>query len=201
MLWYTWLANAPHFLLSVLYICLNNYMTKLCSAFEWNRLAKTKKTLRVTKPVASQRSTHFLQLPYRWAVPLTVLSGFMHWILSQTIFLSRLESLDGDGNLQLDKSLCTCGYSTSSAFVLVGLLTAELIGTLLSSLGRFREQMPVAVNCSLVISAACHPPPDDFDAYKKPVHWGVVQSRFGGVGHCAITSEDTTRPNAGSEYA
>ncbi|SMQ48926.1 unnamed protein product [Zymoseptoria tritici ST99CH_3D7] len=86
VLFYTWIANAPQLAISVLYVAVNNYMTRLCSSHEWNRVSKSRKALRVTKPVAGQRSSHFLSLPYRWAVPLTVASGFMHWLLSQSAY-------------------------------------------------------------------------------------------------------------------
>lgn len=35
--------------------------------------------------------------------------------------------------------------------------------------------MSLAGNCSLAISAACHPPPEDQNPALKPVMWGEVQ--------------------------
>lgn len=37
--------------------------------------------------------------------------------------------------------------------------------------------LPLGATCSAVISAACHPPPSDFDAYLQPVTWGEVSRR------------------------
>lgn len=108
---------------------------------------------------------------------------------------------DGTGNLKPNESYCTCGYSVISLVVLIGILALGLLFTLLFSLRRLREKLPLAVNCSLVISAACHPPPDDFETYKKPVQWSVVRSRFGGIGHCSIASEPVTKPEVGKKYA
>ena len=40
---------------------------------------------------------------------------------------------------------------------------------------RFPTGIPLAGNCSLAISAACHPPPEDQNPALKPVMWGEVQ--------------------------
>lgn len=42
-----------------------------------------RKGLRVTQPHGYQRSSYFLQLPYRWSLPLIVISGTLHWLLSR----------------------------------------------------------------------------------------------------------------------
>lgn len=201
VLFNTWLANAPQFGLSIIYLTVNSYLTRLCSAHEWNRMATMRKGLRVTKPVGDQRSTHFLQPPYCWAIPLTVIAGILHWLLSQTLFLSRLEMRDGSGHLKPDESYCTCGYSLLSLIVLIAILLAGLAWVLRLSSRSWREKIPLAVNCSLVMSAACHPPPEDTEGYKKKVRWGVVPSRFGGIGHCSITGEAVTEPVVGKKYA
>lgn len=62
-------------------------------------MATTRKGLRVTAPRGEQRSSYFLQLPYRWAVPLMIVSGALHWLMSQTIFPVRLETRSRDGNI------------------------------------------------------------------------------------------------------
>ena len=165
-------------------------------------MAKVRKPLRVTKPAGEQRSTHVLSLPYRWAVPLTVTAGFLHWALSQTIFLTRLEMRDGMDHLKPNESLCTCGYSITSALVLVTVLYALFVCTGIQSFMKIKEKLPLAANCSLVISAACHPPPNDVDAYMRPVQWGVVTSDYAGsTEHCSITSERVTKPEVGTMYA
>lgn len=42
-------------------------------------------------------------------------------------------------------------------------------------LRKFRSAaMPLALNCSAAIGAACHSPVDDLDAAEKPVMWGQV---------------------------
>lgn len=77
-----------------------------------------------------------------------------------------------------------------------------LIAIYILQLRRITTNLPLAQHCSLVISAACHPPPDDVTSHLKPVKWGVVRKRFGGeIAHCTFTSEDTMEPVEGSMYA
>lgn len=68
--------------------------------------------------------------------------------------------------------------------------------------------MPLASTCSAAISASCHQPlPDDRDAYRFPVQWGVVSvddrdAQGVGVGHCCFTTaRDVEAPVAGWMYA
>ena len=156
ILFYTWLANMLQLVLSILYVAVNNYLTTVCSAYEWNNLATKRKTLRVTKPGGQQRSTYFLQLPYPWTLPLTVASGRMHWVLLQTIYLSRLDRLDGTGQLNPAASVCTCGYSTLSLLVLMALLSAELLCVWASGFVAMQLKLPFAGDCSLVLLSLIH---------------------------------------------
>lgn len=197
----TWAVNAPQLGLSILYVLVNTYLTRLCLAVEWNEFGKTKECLRVTSPTGEQRSTHFLQLPFRYAVPLTAFAGVLHWLVSQSLFLQRLEMKNGQGDLVPSQSYCTCGWSGSSTMALLGAMAIAMVVVVLRGSASERITLPPAVDCSLAISAACHPPPDDVDASLRPVHWGVVQSRYGGIGHCTITSLEASRPVVGMKYA
>jgi hypothetical protein len=54
---------------------------------------------------------------------------------------------------------------------------------------------------SAVISAACHQPPGDHQAYMFPVKWGVVGQDKKGIGHCSFTTaRDVGRPVEGNLY-
>ena len=133
-----------------------------------------------------------------------VYSGVLHWLLSQTLVLRRLEVREREGNIISDKSLCTVGYSPVSllVFVVMAFIGAVLI-VRLSFWLKPSKRMPWGANSSLVLSAACHPPPTDADAQLNGLQWGVVKSRFPGttVGHCCFTSEDVTPPEADNRYA
>lgn len=90
------LANTPQVALSLCYMSSSSFCTAIASAQEWNNLGIARKGLRVSEPRGEQRSTYFLQLPYKWAVPLGVVSTALHWLLSQTFFLVRFDVYDGD---------------------------------------------------------------------------------------------------------
>lgn len=79
------LANAPQFLLAAMYMTFNAVFTCMATAREWNSLAKEHKGLRVSNPKGEQREIYFLQLPYRWALPLNTFGGFIHWLMSQAL--------------------------------------------------------------------------------------------------------------------
>jgi hypothetical protein len=195
-----WLANIPQLLLSFAYLNINTICTSIAGAEEWNSLAKSRKHLRVTNPVGEQRSTYFLQLPYRWSLPLVVVGGLLHWTLSQTFFLVRIDFLDRRGALTTD-SKSACGFSSLSLmiFVAVGLLVLAVIGVI--GFWKMPMRMPIAGSCSLAISAACHPPPEDVDPQLKSVMWGVVKARAGEENrHCSLSSGQVTVPREGEIY-
>ena len=196
-----WLANLPQALLSLFYFTINRICTSMCFSKEWNSFSSHRKGLRVTSPTAKQRSTHFLQLPYRWAVPLTVTSGFLHWLLSQSLFLVRREARTRDNELYPD-STCACGYSVLSLliFAIAFLFLVATVGILLRR--NVDVQLPPARHCSIVISAACHPPAADVDCHLSAVQWGVVEEGTEDTfGHCTFTSYEVSKPQEGCMYA
>jgi hypothetical protein len=194
-------ANLPQVCLSLLYFSINRICTSMCFAMEWNRFTFYQKGLRVTHPTGKQRSTHFLQLPLRWAIPLTVMSGTLHWLLSQSLFLVRQEVRTRDGDLY-PGSTCACGYSVLSLVAFTLALTILLLVVLYLLLRGIDVQLPPARHCSLVISAACHPPADEVDAHLEEVKWGVTElPTEDTVGHCTFTSREVTSVQFGALYA
>ncbi|KAF2035730.1 hypothetical protein EK21DRAFT_53222, partial [Setomelanomma holmii] len=197
-----WIANAGQLVLSFCYLAINSECTAMAGAAEWNNLATSRKGLRVTRPVGQQRDTYFLQLPYKWSLPLTVASGGLHWLLSQSVFLVRIDTYDRDGNLVLgDASKSACGFSGTSWMVMT-ICFYLLVGTVgLIGRKKIKVRVPFAASCSLVISAACHPSRDDGGAYVRAVRWGVVQeTMYEGEGHCCLSSRGVGRPRVGVKY-
>ncbi|KAL9071422.1 MAG: hypothetical protein Q9157_005474 [Trypethelium eluteriae] len=201
VLFNAWLANAPQLLLSMSYMVTNSLCTSMSVALEWDRYASQRKGLRVTDPVGKQRGTYFLQLPYRRAVPLVVTSGLLHWLLSQTLFLVRLDIRDRAGNVITSESKSTCGYSLLSLVIFIAVFLSLQLVVLTFMLWRIKPRMPVAACCSLIISAACHPPDSELDPHLQPVQWGVVPAAFGTIGHCTFSSEPVMPVRSGCEYA
>jgi hypothetical protein len=197
--WNAWLANMPQVLLSMCYLNLNTICTSMASAAEWNGLATSRKGLRVTKPFGEQRSTYFLQLPYRWALPLMIISGCLHWLLSQTFFLTRTDFFSQDGNLDSWTSACGISFSSLLTFSLVALALVCAVRWI----GRrpMYPKLPLAESCSLMISAACHPAPDELDPHLAKVRWGVVaETAIEGHGHCSLSSKLVLKPKEGDVY-
>jgi hypothetical protein len=194
-------VNTPQLALSVCYLGLNNICTSLAGAEEWNNMARVRKALRVTDPQGEQRSTYFLQLPYRWIVPLMLISSALHWLLSQSFFLVRLTVLDREGNVKNDDSVSACGFSAVSLMVFwaVAAVPVCAVGTI--SMRRMKQSMPVAASCSFIISAACHVPDGDVEHHLRKLRWGIVHTPGRDHGHCCITSTPgTKKPIQGMRY-
>lgn len=173
----------------------------MAGAREWNQLGVHRKGLRVTNPRQAQRSTYFLQLPYKFSLPLTIFSGGLHWLLSQSLFLVRVDYINTDGTLS--DSMSRFGISVSGLSFLTLCLAFYFVVVTIGLLGRrkFKARIPFAASCSLVISAACHPPKDDWEVHLKPVKWGVVKERmFDGELHCSLSSQRVERPQKGTVY-
>ena len=194
-------ANSPQALLSFLFLTYNGLYTCMLMAKEWSDYAYERKTLRVTNPVGDQRSTYRLQLPYRYGIPLTVLSGILHWLVSQSLFLARVAGFD-DGVEDTYNSLSTVGYSCVAIITVIILGAIVIVIGILNGFRKYRPGMPLVGSCSAAISAACHRPKEDIDAATLPVLWGAVNGREeGAVGHCCFTSFEASPPVKGESYA
>ncbi|KAL5418635.1 hypothetical protein PMIN04_007255 [Paraphaeosphaeria minitans] len=198
------ISNVPQLVLSVLYLYLNNLFTSVALAFEWDRLGKERKGLRVTKPQRAQRETYFLQLPLKWGIPANFCSGSMHWFASQTLFLVRLDKYDRDGLLIETSSEAAVGFSSLALFVLALVLSLLMLSLFCIMVYPFSEaHMPFAGSCSWVISAASHPAPQETTPWLEKVQWGVVseEDRAGElIGHCSFSARPVKPPKGGRKY-
>lgn len=179
--------------------------------YEWVSFAHSRKGLRVSRPAeGAQRSTYFLQLPYRFALPLMALSGVLHWLVSQSIFLVAIDVYDFDGThgeLTLDGD--RTGDFKSTGYSPIAIFTTIMLGAVmtLAAIGigymPFKEGMNVAGSCSAAMSAACHEVDevDGFDAARSKVQWGVATVNTEGVGHCTFSTKEVQMPKAGELYA
>jgi hypothetical protein len=84
-------VNLPQLILSFIYLTVNALHTQLQVEHEWNSYARGYAPLRVSYPVGKQVSTYRLQLPYRYSIPLLIISVALHYLVSQSIFLIIVE--------------------------------------------------------------------------------------------------------------
>jgi hypothetical protein len=195
-------ANLPQITLSFVYLSYNALITCMLLANEYSGYEVHRKALRVTTPCGQQRSTYWLQLPYTYGLPVMTASATLHWLISQSIFLVRVDAYS-DGVLDDDDSVSEVGLSPAPMLVIVILgvcITAIAIGLGFRKLGG--NAMPVAASCSLALAAAAHRPSGDVDAALLPVKWGEVgEMGTDEVGHCCFTSQEVLGVKPGRKYA
>lgn len=204
-------ANSPQVILSGLYLVLNNLVTRLQLAAEWARFSRDRKSLRVSHLRAGrQRSTYFLQVPYRVGVPLLTAAAALHWLVSQAIFLASVDAWDAQGRPDVGDSVVTCGFSPLA--MIFAMIVLALVAAFVVALGarRLEAGMPLVGSCSAGIAAACHPP-EGGDDEQEPLMWGAApegllgEKRVDGtegkkVGHCCFSSGRVDVPIEGRLY-
>ena len=132
-----------------------------------------------------------------------ILSGLLHWLTSQSIFLARVEISDPLGK-ETTTTINTVGYSCIAIiFVLMlgilALLTAAGMGH-----KPFAAEITTVGNYSAAISAACHVWGEDSEEIiGKKVRWGdvgIVPNL--GVRHLTLSNlEGVGKPMFGEVYA
>ncbi|KAE8395166.1 hypothetical protein BDV23DRAFT_195384 [Aspergillus alliaceus] len=191
---------------SLIYFTFNPIFTATALASEWSRYANRRKGLRVSgHPESAQRSSYFVSLPYRFALPSMAFSAIPHWLISQSIFLVGIESYTDTLQRDPKRDVITCGYSLSAIVgsIAVGVvMVAWLVGF---GFKRLESGMLVPGSCSLAIAAACHPAlridGGEFvdgegmsAAEQMPVQWGVTFVDVDGQGRSSFSSEEATGP-------
>lgn len=129
-------------------------------AKEWAAMSTRYKALRVTNPKGQQISTYFLQLPYRYSVPLLIISILLHWVLSGCIYLLVMQGgyfeAGTDGPFD---SIMAVGFSTKSLFTMMTLsIVLSFAPPLFGRLSLPPSTIVVGSN-SLAIAAACQVSP------------------------------------------
>lgn len=195
------LANAPQIVLSFLFLTYNGLFTNMLLAEEWSGFAHERKTLRVSWPVDVQRSTFWLQLPYKYGIPLLIISGILHWLVSQSIFFVHVIQFDRENQIDLGNLISTCGYSNIAIISVIILGSIILLLEILAGSRKYKAGMPFVGSCSAAISAACHAPKDDPTASLLPLMWGAVKTEENSIKHCCFSSLDVSPPVEGEVYA
>jgi hypothetical protein len=194
-------ANTPQALFSFLYLTLNGLLTNLFLAEEWSAYAQQRKSLRVSNQHGQQRKDYFLSLPFRVAIPLSIISALLHWLCSQSIFLAVVTHYNELGHLVNAFAVATCGFSPMAMMFTLCVGGCVVIGVVALGFRRLSSGIPLVSCCSAAIAAACHG--SELDASTKPLQWGVLPGSedVNGVGHCCLSSGEVTEPELGKKYA
>jgi hypothetical protein len=193
-------ANIPQVLVSCLYFAYNTVYTSMVSADEWSRFTTHRKSLRTTDPAGLQRSTYWLSLPWTYGLPLAAASSFLHWLISEALFIARTEVLDTTGEPE-PISYMEVGYSPSAILAALLFGSAMVVGMVVNGARKLKGGILVGNN-SLAISAACHRPEKELDAHLRPVKWGALDMPYEDrkEGHCCFTSREVEPPDVGKLY-
>ncbi|KAF7586419.1 hypothetical protein BBP40_008926 [Aspergillus hancockii] len=204
----TLVANTPQLIFPILYFAFNGIFTTMTLAAEWSRYANHQKGLRVSSnPELSQRSSYFLSLPYRFALPSLAFSAVLHWLTSQSLFLVGIKSYTAALERNPKRDVPTCGHSSPATVSSIAVGVMMIVWLVGFSFKRVGSGMPVAGSCSLAIAAACHPTltfvGEDYAEEEGklgtellPVGWGVTYVDADGEGQCSFASE-VTMPDDG----
>jgi len=216
-------ANSFQVALSTTYFLYNSLYTAQCAALEWATYAHgNRKSLRVTWPRGQQRSTFYLQLPYKYSIPLTMLLVLMHFLISQSIFLARLQYYDSSGRLTND-GFNDVGFSASATVTACCVGVFMILAQILHACRPLDNRIPIHGNNSAVISAMCHQEKDPTDKLRrpfsnqweedsiatKPIMWGVTRqpgeqepgsTEEDTAGHCGFSADIVELPQVGMHY-
>jgi hypothetical protein len=179
----TLIANAPQALFSFLYLCYNGLFTVMFLARELMRFSVTagrgRKYLRVSEARGEQKSTYFLQLPFKYGLPLLIGSGLMHWLVSQSVFLANITIIPRDGTVPMQDEITTVAYSPIGMLFMLFLGFFMLAFLFFTAWRKLPYGMPLMGSNSLAISAACHLPAsvsriEREEMVLRPLSWGAV---------------------------
>jgi hypothetical protein len=218
-------ANSSQVIISIVYFSYNATITSMLLAYEWSGFFQRAKSLRVSRNRHGlQRSTYFLQLPYRYALPLLSLSALLHWLASQSLSVVSVELYnmfgahnssacrhDTESFVPSDRYLnLSCGHdfvtmSYSPLGILLSLIVVVVLTVGLIVLGRKKlNPMPVVRSCSAAVAASCHGSLSEQSAWEKPLGWGVFSSdrnqQDPSIGQCGLSSNDVEQPVSGTLY-
>lgn len=206
------IVNTPQVVFSSLYFMYNSIYTSMASAYEWSLFGSHRKGLRVTVPTGSQRSSYWLQLPWKFSLPLIATSALLHWLVSQSMLMVNIRVQKSTNQAltapdayfpMADKSGTVTAISFSPLAVTLVIIFGNLM--LICLLGicylLLKPGITLVGSNSFAISAACHAHPDDNDAAQKPLLWGAVEHQEGSrPGHCCFSSFEVDKPRVGEMY-
>ena len=204
------LANLLQLLLTLIYLAYNNLFTRKEVANEWTRYGQRALPLRVTDPRGAQRSSYYLGLPFRYAIPLQLGSLLLNWLASQSLYVINIFYFDYMERPAVSQRIRGSNMTGAEYYAIgyscIGIILTLTLGVVLLFIGwiddfrRFKTGIPLVGTCSAAISANCHSiHQHPKEMVLKPLKWGVVSIR-NGVSHCAFSDHiDSVVPPSDGE--
>ncbi|EMD91307.1 hypothetical protein COCC4DRAFT_128640 [Bipolaris maydis ATCC 48331] len=195
-------ANSPQVIISLIYFSYNAAITSMLLGDEWSAFFNRYKPLRVsTSRRGHQRSTYFLQLPYRYALPLLGFSTLLHWLASQSLFVVSVELYNMYGE---HKDFISLSFSPLG--ILLSFVVAVVLAIGMFILGRKKlSPAPLVGSCSAAIAASCFARPYEVAPWEKELKWGAFMlhgdEQYFGMPHCGLSSIEVSQPISGQQYA
>lgn len=206
-------ANLPQLAITTAYYFYSGISTTILAAAEYSSYGATQMPLRVSSPVESseQISEYFLNMPYRYGIPMNLLSIALHWLVSKSLYYVSIipygpggQSGDSNGRKFITETDYYSSYHSDLAyasslvyspfFIFVSLLVLGLMVCILLVLSfrRLNSEIPITRSCSAVISAACHPPKheDCESAILGKLKWGETTQPAWDLDWFDVTIED-----------
>ena len=131
------------------------------------------------------------------------LSGLLHWLTSQSIFVARVDIFDPFGR-DTREPISTVGYSCLAIIFVLTLGILALLTAIGMGYKKLAAEITTAGSCSAAISAACHASgADPEEIVGKKLRWGDVGIAPDlGVRHLTFSSEEgVKKPVFGEVYA
>ena len=156
-------ANAGQAAFSAVYFLYNGVITIMFMAKEWGDFSLHAKGLRVSyNPKGRQRSSYFLSLPYRYAAPLILLTGIMHWALSEALFVVNVQAYAYNDDYsqrvrQPNLDVDTVGYSPGALLLVISVLLFMFVLQLILGAKPLVDGVPLVGTNSIMMSSVCRP--------------------------------------------
>lgn len=93
------MANLPQLLVSFFCLLYNNVFTGMVLSQEFARFGTFRTGLRESKPQGQQGWTFWLQLPYRYILPMMLAMTLLHLAISRSLFLEQITAYNYPGRL------------------------------------------------------------------------------------------------------
>lgn len=142
-----------------------------------------------------------------------MLLSALHYVVSESFFVVNFVfygfgvngSLENSGENSVDAAVSSIYYSPLAIIIALSLSGLLLVVPIALAFRKLCSGIPMVGSNSALISAACHPPPEEGDASLLPVQWGVIKDKNPldpdtEIWRCTISSGDVSKPMDGHLY-